>query len=97
MNLRRSATAASVYCASRKAIAAAVLAYNRTADVAPNAAGLSDALIAAHHPKLKLDRSICLRDLINAADDCTLSGSKQYAEGWRDCIDWIVANFGSGD
>lgn len=51
----------SVYCASPRAIAAAVRAYPEN-----NAGGLADALVAVHHPTLGLDRSVCLRDILTA-------------------------------
>lgn len=53
-------TGPDVYCASPKAIKAASLAYGPT----NNAYLLADALIAAHHENLGLDRSVCLRDVV---------------------------------
>lgn len=53
-----------VYCASPKAIKAAALAYGPES----NAFLLADALIAAHHEKLGEERSVCLRDILEALD-----------------------------
>jgi hypothetical protein len=60
--------AESVYCASPQAIEAATRAYFEKTGKFADAGGLSAALIAAHHPDLGLDRSICLADLVEAID-----------------------------
>lgn len=48
-----------VYCASEKAIKAAAAAYPGN-----DAGRLADALIACHDRALGLDRSVCLRDVV---------------------------------
>lgn len=63
MNLRRDT--GTVYCASPRAIAAATLACGSPVP----APALADALIAAHDPMLGSDRSVCLRDVIEALEE----------------------------
>lgn len=53
-----------VYCASEAAIKAATIGHQfRGGPARPGA--LADALIQAHHPRLGLDRSVCLRDVVD--------------------------------
>lgn len=59
-------TGDSVYCASAWAIEAATVAFCRREGFIVPVGALSDALIAAHHPDLGLDRSVCLRDVVEA-------------------------------
>jgi hypothetical protein len=72
-----------VYCGSPGAIRAAATAYPGA-----DSAKLADALIASHHPVLGLDRSVCLRDIIEALD-------KEAGMGFGDPDDpfWYVARF----
>jgi hypothetical protein len=55
-----------VYCASEPAIERAAVAYRHRSGGFAHSGGLADALIAAHHPSLGLDRSVCLRDVVQA-------------------------------
>lgn len=57
-----------VYCASEKAIIAATVAYALAAGVQADAKGLAAAMVAAHAVELGLDRSVCLRDLVDAPE-----------------------------
>lgn len=50
-----------VYCASEIALEASAYAYPGN-----DAALLAESLIACHHPDLGLDRSVCLRDIVEA-------------------------------
>lgn len=71
-----SPTAGEVYCASPAAIVAAAAAYPG------NDAGLlAEALIAAHHPRLGVERSVCLRDLGDVAV-CERCGRVQAEPNW---------------
>jgi hypothetical protein len=67
-----------VYCGSERSLEAAALAYpGNDADL------LVDALIAAHDPALGLDRSVCLRDVVEARDRVHQNGHAwgDYAAG----------------
>lgn len=64
-----------VYCASPAAITAAARAYPGN-----DSALLAEALIAAHHPRLGLDRSMCLRDLDLCV--CRSCGHAQADPNW---------------
>lgn len=82
-----------VYCASEEAIAAAALAHGLPLD--PDK--LTDALIAAHHPDLGLDRSVCLRDVVEALR--TGGEEHMYALECRGGLgeamaDYLAAEFG---
>jgi hypothetical protein len=64
-----------VYCASPRAIRAAALAYYNSAGQFADTAALAAALIAAHHPGLGLDRSVCLGDIKELPDGLTALGT----------------------
>lgn len=78
------------YCASPAAIRAAATAYPGNDPAVPAVpAGLADALRAAHSPALGLDRSVCLRDVVEALrDSMHWSEDNAYA-------DFIAQKFGS--
>lgn len=79
-----------VYCGSPAAIAAAVGGYLRGAGHLADTSGLTDALIAAHNPDLGLERSVCLRDVLEVLRG---AGSPQYAGTYADAAELIATEF----
>jgi hypothetical protein len=73
-----------VYCGSPAAIKAATAAY-MTED-GDDAEKLTSAFIAMHHPSLGLDRSVCLRDVVEWLE----RGAPVAAK-------WVREEFGSPD
>lgn len=78
----------SVYCGSETAIQVAAAAYPGN-----DARKLADALIAAHHPKLGLDRSVCLRDVYDALSRAYHPQNPTPAHP----ADFVEQRFGRGD
>lgn len=76
-----------VYCASPRAIAAATAAYHQRGG-APTPAAFSDALIALHGRSLSLDRSVCLRDVVEALREG--SAGSWHGDYWADkLVEWF--------
>jgi hypothetical protein len=86
-----------VYCASEAAIKAATLAYGFGGITGRSHAPLADALIAAHHPNLGLDRSVCLRDVVEVLRSMSTCAafrtSKQQAAA--ELAEFIEREFGA--
>jgi hypothetical protein len=76
-----------VYCASPKALKAAGEAF-RESEAPTYSGALADGLIACHDPKLGLDRSVCLRDVVDA-----LRNSMDWIEDDA-YADWVAERFG---
>lgn len=82
-----------VYCASERAIVAAAFEYHEESGEFADANGLAAALVAAHKPELGLDRSVCLRDVIDALRGPEGQG---YFAGAREVAEFLEREFGSG-
>lgn len=78
-----------VYCASELAIVAATVAYRNEAGEYADPKGLAAAMIAAHSKTLGLDRSVCLRDIVEAPERAPLVGKSK--DNFADRLDLLEA------